>query len=80
MLVLTRRPGESVFIGDAIEIHIVAVDAHDLDARCAVSIIDADGDEVALVCSKRPDGVAVVRTPAALELANAGTRLHRGND
>lgn len=80
MLVITRRPGESVFIGAAIELHIVAVDARDRDTRCAISIIDANGDEVALVCSSRPDGVAVVRTPAVAALANVGSRLRRGDD
>lgn len=63
MLVLTRRPGESVLIGDAIEIQVVDVDPRDLDMRCAVSVIDEEGYEVPLRCTNRRDGVAVVRLP-----------------
>ena len=63
MLVLTRRPGETVLIGDAIEIQIVDVDHRDLDMRCAVSVIDEEGYELPLRCTNRRDGVALVRLP-----------------
>jgi hypothetical protein len=63
MLVLTRRPGESVLIGDDIEVQVVDVDPRDLDMRCAVSVIDDQGYELSLRCVNRRDGVAVVLLP-----------------
>ena len=63
MLVLTRRPGESILIGESIEVRIVDVDAHDLDARFAISAIDVHGDELHLCCVTRPDGTALVSVP-----------------
>ena len=63
MLVLTRRPGEAVFIGDHLEIMIVATDWHDLEARFAVSVIDADGNDLRLRPIKSRPGVTVVAIP-----------------
>ena len=56
MLVLTRRPGESVMIGETIELHIVAVEWSEPETRCAIQIMDADGNELALRCVKSRDG------------------------
>ncbi len=60
MLIVTRRPGESVLIGDSIEVRIVDADWREPDARCAISIVDEKGDELALRCSTKRDGTAVV--------------------
>jgi Global regulator protein family len=62
MLVLTRRPGEAIQIGDNIEILIVDVDGKDLETRCAISVIGADGDDLRLQDVKRADGVTVIRS------------------
>jgi Global regulator protein family len=56
MLVLTRRPGESLLIGETIEVQIVDVDWPELQARCAIQVMDADGNELALRCVKTRDG------------------------
>jgi Global regulator protein family len=58
MLVLTRRAGEALLIGETIELQIVDVDGTQLETRCAVQITDADGNEVALRCVKSRDGTA----------------------
>jgi hypothetical protein len=60
MLVLTRRAGESLLIGDNIELQIVDVDWPELETRCAIQVTDDEGYEVALRCTKLQDGVAVV--------------------
>jgi hypothetical protein len=60
MLVVTRRPGEAVLIGDSIELHIVDVDGRHLETRCAISIVDENGDDQQLTCKTRPDGIARV--------------------
>lgn len=63
MLVITRRPGESIFIGESIELRIVDIDWRLANIRCALSAIDQHGEELALGCATRRDGVAVVRLP-----------------
>lgn len=63
MLVLTRRPGEAVFIGDHLEIMIVDADWQGLEARLAVSVIDADGNDTQLRPAKARPGVTVVNMP-----------------
>jgi hypothetical protein len=60
MLVLTRRAGESIRIGDDIEILIVAVDGTDLAARCAISISDDEGNEVPLRHTKPHAGTTLI--------------------
>jgi hypothetical protein len=62
MLVLTRRPGEAIQIGDNIEILIVDVDGMDLETRCAISVIGADGDDLRLQDVKQAGGVTVIRS------------------
>jgi hypothetical protein len=69
MLVITRRPGESLLIGDSIELNIVDIDWRTLETRCALSVIDQQGEELWLRCEKRRDGVALVR------VENAGLNL-----
>jgi hypothetical protein len=61
MLVLTRRPGESIRIGDNIEVLIVDVDWMDLEARCAINVRDDDGNEVPLQHVRKPGGATVIR-------------------
>jgi hypothetical protein len=61
MLVLTRRPGESVLIGENIEVMIVDVDWMDLETRCAISVCDEDGNDQRLQHAKTPTGVTIVR-------------------
>jgi Global regulator protein family len=61
MLVLTRRPGESVLIGENIEVMIVDVDGMDLEARCAISVCDDDGNDLPLQHAKPQAGLTVVR-------------------
>ena len=60
MLTVTRRPGESLLIGDSIEICIVDTNWRRPDARCALSIVDDQGEELALRCTTRRDGTVVV--------------------
>jgi len=60
MLVLTRRPGEAIQIGDNIEILIVDVDGLDLETRCAISIIGADGDDLRVQHANKSGGVTVI--------------------
>jgi hypothetical protein len=60
MLVLTRRAGESLLIGDNIELQIVDVDWPDLETRCAIQVTDNEGYDVALRCTKTREGVALV--------------------
>jgi hypothetical protein len=62
MLVLTRRPGESILIGDHIEVLIVAVDWTELEARCAINVRDDDGNDVPLQHVRTLSGVTVIRT------------------
>jgi Global regulator protein family len=61
MLVLTRRPGESVLIGENIEVMIVDVDWMDLEMRCAISVCDDDGNDLPLQHAKPQAGLTVVR-------------------
>ena len=61
MLVLTRRPGESVRIGDDIEIMIVDADWLDQETRCAVSICDAAGNDLPLLHERIASGVTVLK-------------------
>jgi hypothetical protein len=61
MLVLTRRPGESILIGDNIEILIVAVDWLKLETRCAINVRDDDGNDVRLQHARTPSGATVIR-------------------
>jgi Global regulator protein family len=61
MLVLTRRPGESVLIGENIEVMIVDVDCMDLATRCAISVCDEDGNDLPLQHAKTQAGVTIVR-------------------
>jgi hypothetical protein len=56
MLVLTRRPGESLLIGETIELQIVDVDWPELETRCAIQVMDPEGNELALRCVKTRDG------------------------
>jgi hypothetical protein len=56
MLVLTRRAGESLLIGETIELQIVDVDGPELETRCAIQVMDADGNELALRCVKSREG------------------------
>ena len=63
MLVLTRRPGEAIFIGDHLEIMIVDVDWQDLEARFAIGVIDAEGNDLQLQPIKSRAGVTVVKIP-----------------
>ena len=61
MLVLTRRPGESIQIGDHIEIMIVDADWIDQETRCAISVSDAAGNDVPLQHAKTNAGVTVLK-------------------
>jgi Global regulator protein family len=61
MLVLTRRPGEAIFIGDHLEIMIVDADWQDLEARFAISAIDAEGNDLRLQPIKTRAGSTVVK-------------------
>jgi hypothetical protein len=61
MLVLTRRPGESILIGENIEVMIVDVDWMDLETRCAISVSDEDGNDLPLQYAKAQAGVTIVR-------------------
>ena len=61
MLVLTRRAGESIRIGDDIEILIVHVDGTDLATRCAISISDDEGNDVPLQHTKPRVGTTLIR-------------------
>jgi hypothetical protein len=61
MLVITRRPGESVLIGENIEVLIVDVDWMDLETRCAISVRDEDGNDMPLQHAKPHTGLTVVR-------------------
>jgi|GEM_PF-3809705 hypothetical protein len=60
MLVLTRRPGESVQIADAFEFRILDVDAQSLVVTCAIAA--SDGRDEKLRCIARPDGTAMLST------------------
>ena len=61
MLVLTRRAGESILIGDHIEILIVEVDGFDLTTRCVISVCDDEGNDTPLQHAKPHAGLTVVR-------------------
>ena len=63
MLVLNRRPGEAIQIGDNIEVLIVHVDGMDLEARCAISVIGEDGDDLRLQHIKRSGRVTSILIP-----------------
>jgi hypothetical protein len=58
MLVLTRRPGESVVIADTFELQVLDVDPHGLSVTCAVAANDAR--DAKLRCVVRPNGTASV--------------------
>jgi hypothetical protein len=61
MLVLTRRPGEAILIGESIEVRIIDADWRTLEACCAISIIDDQGHELQLRYATRRDGTAIIR-------------------
>ena len=61
MLVLTRRAGESILIGDHIEILIVDGDGFDLTTRCAISVCDEEGNDAPLLHAKPHAGVTVIQ-------------------
>lgn len=67
MLIVTRRPGESLLIGESIEVCIVDTDWRRPKARCAISVIDDQGEEIALRCTTTRDGTVVVTRRAAPE-------------
>ena len=61
MLVLTRRPGEAIFVGDHLEIMIVDADWRELKARLAISAIDTEGNDLGLQPVKTRTGVTIVK-------------------
>lgn len=63
MLVLTRRPGESLFIGEYLEIMIVDADWQDFEARLAISAIDAEGNDLRLEAVRSKTDARVVEIP-----------------
>ena len=65
MLIVSRRAGESLVIGENIEILIVDVDGLDLKTRCAISVRDEQGNEVPLQRARTPCGTTVVRAAKA---------------
>jgi len=61
MLILSRRPGESLVIGDKVEIMIVDVDGLDVETRCAITVRDNDGNDLPLQHVRMLSGVTIVR-------------------
>ena len=64
MLVLTRRPGESVVIADTFEVQVLDVDGRNLAVTCAVAAKDALDEK--LLCFTRPNGTAIVSVDEGL--------------
>jgi len=61
MLIVSRRPGESIVIGDNIELMIVDVDWFDIETRCAITVRDGDGNDLPLQHQRMLSGVTIVR-------------------
>ena len=83
MLVLSRKPGESIKLGDQIEVIIIAVEGHrvriGVNAPREVRIMRAEVDP-ALVQSNRDAAESVSKSGGTLAKAAATARQRLGAD